>query len=187
MVSSVSVVKPPRYPPWGEEGPYFEDFEVGMIIDHWPCRTLTEVDNIIWLSYTGDSNPLYFDKEYVKYTDYQRNPVHPLIVLNLTLALTVRDTSINSVAFLGAEYMRLLEPVYPGDTICVESEVTAKRESRSRPEAGIVTWIHRAYNQEGKLVAEIRRANLVYKREYSPWRKFIAMVRGSGENLRVPG
>jgi len=176
MVSSMSGARPPWYPQWDEEGPYFEDFEVGTVVKHWPCRTLTEYDNILWLSYTGDSNPLYFDKEYAKYTDYQRNPIHPLIVINLALALTVRDTSINSIAFLGAEYMMLHTPVYPGDTICVESEIVAKRESRSRPEAGIITWVHRAFNQEGRLVVEIRRTNLVYKREYSPWRKLLAIM-----------
>jgi acyl dehydratase len=72
--------------------------------------------------------------------------------------------------------MMLHTPVYPGDTICVESEIVAKRESRSRPEAGIITWVHRAFNQEGRLVVEIRRTNLVYKREYSPWRKLLAIM-----------
>lgn len=161
---------------WGEEGPYFEDFEEGMIIKHWPCRTLTEIDNILWLSHTGDSNPLYIDIEYARKAGHERTPVHPLIVLTLTISSAVRDTSINSIAFLGAEYMKLHKTVYPGDTLCVESEVVLKRESRSRPEAGIVTWVHKAYNQRGELVAEVKRTNLVYKRGYSPWRKFLEKV-----------
>ena len=162
---------------WGEEGPYFEDFEVGMVIRSWPCRTLSEADNLLWISYTGDANPLYTDRRHAERAGYRGSPIHPLLVANLAMALAIRDTSINSMAFLGAEYMRVHEPVYPGDTICVESEVVYKRESRSRPEVGIVTWIHRAYNQEGRLVAEVKRSNLVYKREYSPWRR---MLRGAG-------
>jgi len=161
---------------WGEEGPYYEDFEVGMKIRSWPGRTLTEADNILWLSYTGDITPLYIDGEYASRAGYGRPIVHPVLVLNLVLAISTRDTSINSLAFLGAEYMRIYRPVYPGDTIYVESEVVAKRESRTRPEAGIVTWIHRGYNQRGELVAEIKRSNLVYKREHSPWRRYLASV-----------
>lgn len=167
-----------KTPTWGEEGPYYEDFEVGMKIRSWPGRTVTEYDNILWLSFTGDSTPLYIDHEYASRTVYGRPIIHPVLVLNLILAISTRDTSINSVAFLGAEYMRIYRPVYPGDTIYVESEVVAKRESRSRPEAGIITWIHRGYNQRDELVAEIKRSNLVYKKEYSPWRKFLASLGG---------
>ncbi|WP_054849229.1 MaoC/PaaZ C-terminal domain-containing protein [Vulcanisaeta sp. JCM 14467] len=77
------------------------------------------------------------------------------------------------MAFLGIDYEKLVKPVYPGDTICVESEVVDKRGSRSRPNVGIVTWVHRAYNQRGELVYEVRRSNLVYKRDESPWLKFL--------------
>ncbi|MEB3778858.1 MAG: MaoC family dehydratase [Desulfurococcales archaeon] len=162
-----------RLNPWGEEGPYFEDFEVGLRIWSWPCRTLSEIDNVLWASFSGDSTPLYIDRTHARRIGYRDTPIHPLIILNLTLALAVRDTSMNTLAFLGSEYMRIYRDVYPGDTICVESEVAYKRESRSRPYAGIITWIHRAYNQDRVLVAEVKRTNLVYKRAYSPWRKFL--------------
>ena len=165
-----------REAPWSEEGPYYEDFEVGMKIRSWPCRTLTSSDNILWASFSGDATPLYIDKLYAKKSGYRDTPIHPLLVLNLTLSLAIRDTSINTLAFLGSDYMRVHREVYPGDTICVESEVVYKRESRSRPYAGIVSWIHRAYNQDGVLVAEVRRTNLVYKRGHSPWRRFLKGV-----------
>ncbi len=172
----MSEQKPSGYPPWSEEGPYFEDFEVGMRIKSWPCRTLSEIDNILWSSFSGDSNPLYLDREYAKAAGYPTTPIHPLIVLTLTISLAVKDSSINTVAFLGADYMKIYKDVFPGDTICVETEVVFKRESKSRPEAGIITWVHRAYNQNGELVAEVRRTNLVYKKSHSPWRKFLKVV-----------
>jgi len=157
--------------PWGEEGPYFEDFEAGERFRSWPCRTLREADNLLWIAVTGDSTPLYVDREYARRAGHRDTPIHPALVLTLTISLAVRDTSINSLAFLGADYMKVYRPVYPGDTICVETEVALKRESRKRREAGVVVWVHRAYNQRGELVAEVRRANLVYKREHSPLRK----------------
>jgi 2-methylfumaryl-CoA hydratase len=177
MVSSVGQERSSQHiSPWGEEGPYFEDFEVGMRIRSLPCRTFTEADNIMWLSFSGDANPMYIDREYAKLAGHPQNPIHPLIVLSLTIALSVKDTSMNTLAFLGAEYMRIHRPVFPGDTLCVESEVVAKRESRSRPEAGVLTWIHRSYNQRGELVAEVRRSNLVYKKQYAPWRRYLEKI-----------
>jgi len=177
MVSNVDQVEPSQpISPWGEEGPYFEDFEAGMRIRSLPCRTLIEADNIMWLAFSGDASPLYVDREYAKLAGYPQNPIHPLIVLSLTVALSVKDTSINTLAFLGAEYMRIYRPVFPGDTLCVESEVVGKRESRSRTEAGILTWIHRSYNQRGELVAEIKRSNLVYKKQYSLWRRYLEKI-----------
>jgi acyl dehydratase len=168
--------KPKWYPPWGAEGPYFEDFEVGMKIKSWPGRTFTITDNLMWLAYTGDCTPLYIDEEYAKHTEYGRVIIHPIIVLSSIVAMSVKDTSQNSVAFLGAEYQRIYRPLYPGDTLYVEAEVVLKRESKSRPEAGIITWIHRGYNQRGELVAEVKRTNLMYRRGYSPWREYLKRV-----------
>jgi len=170
------MAKPAWYPPWSSEGPYFEDFEVGMIIKSWPGRTLTIYDNLLWIALTGDSNPLYFDEEYAKCTEYGKIIIHPLLVMQLLVALAVRDTSMNTMAFLGAEYHRLYKPVYPGDTIYIESEVIYKRESKSRPEAGIVTWIHRGYNQRNELIGEVKRTNLIYKKEYSPWLNYLKRI-----------
>ncbi|MEM2225306.1 MAG: MaoC family dehydratase [Candidatus Caldarchaeum sp.] len=164
-------------PPWDGEGPYFEDFKVGMKVVSWPGRTFTEYDNYSWLSFTGDCTPLYIDKEYAKVAEFGGIVIHPLIVLNALLAMSVKDSSMNTMAFLQADYMKLYKPLYPGDTLYVETEVVEVRESRSRPNAGIVTWIHRGYNQNNELIGEIKRTNLVYKRSSSPWREYLKRVK----------
>ncbi|MCS7126971.1 MAG: MaoC family dehydratase [Thaumarchaeota archaeon] len=162
-----------REVPWEGEGPYFEDFKPGMRIRSWPGRTFRECDNHLWLSITGDCVPLYVDSEFAKSTEFRGTVIHPLIVLNAAIALSIKDTSVNSIAFLGAEYMRTHKYLRPGDTLYVETEVVEVRESRSRPEAGIVTWIHRGYDQRGDLVCEVKRTNLVYRRAHSPWRRYL--------------
>jgi Acyl dehydratase len=161
---------------WGPEGPYCEDFEVGMKYFSYPSRTVKYEDNLLWLSFSGDYTPLYFDEELAKKTEYKGVIIHPLLVLQLVVSIAVKDSSMNTVAFLGQEYARLFRPVYPGDTIYVETEVVSKRESRSRPYACIITWMHRGYNQRKELVAEVKRSNLIYKKEYSPWRKYLEKV-----------
>ncbi|MCS7094541.1 MAG: MaoC family dehydratase [Thaumarchaeota archaeon] len=159
--------------PWDGDGPYFEDFKPGMRIKSWPGRTFAETDNYIWIALTGDCTPLYVDREYATVAEFGEVVIHPLIVLNAALAMSVKDTSVNSVAFVRAEYMRLHKHLRPGDTLYVETEVVEVRESKSRPEAGVVTWIHRGFDQRGELVCEIKRTNLVYRRAFSPWRRYL--------------
>lgn len=161
---------------WSSEGPYFEDFEVGMIIKHWPGRTFSFYDNLIWSAFSGDSTAIYIDKEFIKKFGYKKPIINYHIVLNYLIAIAVRDTSQNSVAFLGADYFKVHKPVFEGDTIYVESEVIFKRESKSRQDAGIVSWIHRGLNQNNELVAEVKRTNLVYKKDYSPWRNYLKQI-----------
>ncbi|MCS7137815.1 MAG: MaoC family dehydratase [Candidatus Caldarchaeum sp.] len=162
--------------PWNGEGPYFEDFKPGMRIKSWPGRTFTEYDNYSWLSFTGDCTPLYIDKEYAKVAEFGKVVIHPLVVLNALLSMSVKDSSINTMAFLQCEYMKIYKPLYLGDTLYVETEVVEVRESKSRPYAGIVTWIHRGYNQNKELIGEMKRTNLVYKRESSPWHQYLNKV-----------
>ena len=157
----------------GYFGPFFEDFVVGSVVRHRPCRTVEFFDNVLWSSLTLDYTPLYLDREYASRTDFGGIVMNPRFLLSLVIGIATRDTSINTMAFLGIDYEKLVRPVYPGDTVCVESEVVDKRESRSRPNVGIVTWVHRAYNQRSELVYEVRRSNLVYKRDASPWLKFL--------------
>ena len=161
---------------WGEEGPYFEDFEIGMVIRSWPGRTFHYYDNFLWSSFSGECTPLYIDKEFGKKLGFEKPIINHNIILNYLIAVAVRDTSQNSVAFLGAEYFKVFKPVYDGDTIYVESEVVFKRESKSRKDSGIITWIHRGYNQNKELIAEIKRTNLVYKKSYSPWKSYISKL-----------
>ncbi len=149
-------------------------FVVGSVVRHRPCRSVDFYDNVLWSSLTLDYTPLYLDREYASHTDFGGVIINPRFLHSLVIGIATRDTSINTMAFLGIDYERLVKPVYPGDTICVESEVVNKRESRSRPGMGIVTWVHRAYNQRGgDLVYEVRRSNLIYKRGESPWVKFL--------------
>ncbi len=143
------------------------------MIRHRPCRTVEFFDNVLWSSLTLDYTPLYLDREYASRTDFGNVIINPRLLLSLVIGIATRDTSINTMAFLGIDYERLVKPAYPGDTVCVESEVVNKRESRSRPGMGIVTWVHRAYNQRGDLIYEVRRSNLIYRRDSSPWIKFL--------------
>ncbi|MCH1770414.1 MULTISPECIES: MaoC family dehydratase [Metallosphaera] len=157
---------------FGGFGPFFEDFEIGQVIRHRPCRTLEQSDNVLWSTLTLDYTPLYLDSVYASYTEYGKVIMNPRLVHSTVIGLSTRDTSINTLAFLGIDYEEMRRPIYPGDTLCVETEVVGKRESK-RPNVGVVSWVHRVFNQRGEPVYEIRRNNLVYKRSYSPWLKFL--------------
>lgn len=147
-------------------GLYFEDFEVGQIYRHAQRRTVTEADNT-WFS-TATCNPaaLHLDEEYCRnHTEFGTRIVNSLFTLGLVIGLSVGETTLGTtVGNLGMEEVRFPAPVFHGDTIRVETEVLAKRESRSRPGQGIVTFAHRGYNQNDVLVASCTRAALILKR-----------------------
>ncbi|BCS93616.1 MaoC family dehydratase [Metallosphaera javensis (ex Sakai et al. 2022)] len=162
---------------FGAFGPFFEDFDLGQIIRHRPCRTLEQWDNVLWSTLTLDYTPLYLDAVYASLTELGRIVLNPRLVHSVVIGLATRDTSVNTLAFLGIDYENLRRPVFPGDTLCVETEVVGKRETK-RPNVGVVSWIHRVYNQRGEDVYEIKRNNLIYKRSTSPWIRFLE---GRGE------
>ncbi len=170
---------------WEGEGPFFEDFEVGLVIRHWPGRTVYKFDNLLWSAITLDYTPLYIDENYAAYTKFGGPIINPRLLHELVVGITTKDTSINTLAFLGIDYERFVKPVYPGDTIYVESEVVDVKESKSRPNVGIVAWVHRAYNQKGEPVYEVRRSNLVYKRDHAPWTRLVRgeEVSAGGEDV----
>ncbi|QKR01128.1 MaoC family dehydratase [Metallosphaera tengchongensis] len=157
---------------FGAFGPFFEDFEIGMKIKHRPCRTVSQYDNVLWSALTLDYTPLYLDETYASLTSTGRISINPRFVHSLVVGLSTRDTSLNTMAFLGVDYEKLHAPVFPGDTLCVESEVVTKRESK-RPNVGVVSWVVRAFNQKGEIVYETKRSNLIYKRQESPWIKYL--------------
>lgn len=146
-------------------GLYFEDFEVGAVIRHALRRTVTEADNVLFSALTHNPSPLHLDAEYMRKTEFGRRIVNSCYTLSLMTGVSVGDTTQETaIANLGWEDARFPQPVFHGDTLRIETEVADKRESRSRPEAGVVTLIHRAYNQREELVGSCRRVALMKKR-----------------------
>lgn len=150
------------------EGRYYEDFQVGDVYEHPYGRTITEADNMWFSTLTMNPNPLHVDAAYAAETEFGRPLVNSTLTLALVVGLSVEDVSENAVANLGWDKVRLPTPVFAGDTVYAESEVLEKRESASRPHAGIVRVRTRGYNQDGRVVIEFERTVMVYKRGTSP-------------------
>lgn len=146
-------------------GLYFEDFSVGQTFDHPIRRTITEADNVLITTLTHNPASLHLDAEYMKNTEYGQPIVNSCLTLGLMVGISVNDTTHGTtVANLGWDKVRFPKPLFHGDTIRVATEVAATRESKSRPDNGIVTFLHRAYNQHGDLVGECERTALMLKR-----------------------
>src|SRR6187399_2562892 len=142
-------------------GLWFEEFEVGQVFDHPLRRTVTETDNLLMSTLTHNPAPLHLDAEYMKGTEYGRIVVNSCFTLGLMVGISVGDTTQGTaVANLGWDEVRFPRPVFIGDTLSIETEVMAVRESASRPGQGIVTFAYRAYNQSGELVAHCTRSSL---------------------------
>jgi itaconyl-CoA hydratase len=146
-------------------GRFFEDFTVGDVYRSRLGRTITETDNIWFTALTMNTNQIHFNEVYAARTEFGK----PLVVSSLTLAiilgLSVADTSENAAANLGWDTIKLPKPVFAGDTLWAESEVTTVRESRSRPQVGIVSVRSRGVNQQGEVVLEFTRSFMVFKRD----------------------
>ena len=147
-------------------GKWFDDLEIGQIFQHPIRRTLTETDNILFTSLTHNPAQLHLDAEYCKNeTEFGRVLINSYFTLGLVVGISVGDTTQGTaVANLATDKVRFPKPLFPGDTINVESEVLALRESKSRPTQGIVTFEHRAYNQHDELVCSCERTGLQHKR-----------------------
>jgi len=152
----------------GWDGRFYEDFEVGDIYRHPLGRTITESDNAWFTLISMNPNQLHFNKEYGKKTTFGRRLVNSTLTLSIVTGLSVSDISQNVVANLGWDEVRLPNPLFIGDTLYADSKVLEKRESKSRPEAGIVKFRTRGFNQDGKLVIQFLRTILVYKRGRAP-------------------
>jgi len=146
-------------------GRYYEDFQVGQTIAHDIHRTVTETDNLLITTLTHNPAALHLDAEYCAGTEFGRVLVNSCFTMSLMVGVSVHDTTHRTaVANLGLDEVRFPKPVFVGDTLRIETEVQALRESGSRPNAGIVTFIHRAFNQRREEVASCRRHALLLKR-----------------------
>ncbi len=145
-------------------GNVYGDFEVGQLFKHHWGRTITQTDNVLLTTLTMNFNPLYFNKEYAKRFGHKDTVINPMLVFHIALGLTVEDLSeAGRGPFLGVDNVVFHKSVYPDDTIYAESKVIDKRESKSRPEFGIVAWETAARNQNSELVLEFVRRNLIAK------------------------
>jgi acyl dehydratase len=142
-------------------GLWFDELTVGQTFDHPIRRTVTETDNLLFTTLSHNPAALHLDAEYMKDSDYGRILVNSCFTLSLMVGVSVGDTTLGTaIANLGWDEVRFPAPVFIGDTLRIETEVLELRGSKSRPEAGIVTFAHRAFNQEDKLVAQCKRSGL---------------------------
>jgi len=151
-------------------GRVFEDFAVGDMYVHPLGRTITSTDNIWFTLLTQNTNPIHFDAVYAASTEFKRPLVDSTFTMALVTGQSVSDLSQNALANLGWDDVRLPHPVFEGDTIYSRSEVLEARESRSRPNVGIVRVKTTGVNQDGTTVIEFRRAFMVFKRGHEPLR-----------------
>ncbi len=152
----------------GWRGRYFEDFEVGDVYEHPLGRTVTTTDNVWFTLLSQNTAPIHFDHNYAAQTEFGKPLVDSTFTLALVTGQSVTDISQNVFANLGWDEVRLLAPVFEGDTIYSQSEVLEKRESRSRPNVGIVTVETTGYNQDGRTVITFKRTIMVYRRGHAP-------------------
>jgi acyl dehydratase len=147
-------------------GLYFEDFSIGVLVRHRLTRTVTQMDNMLFSNMTLNPQPLHIDVHFCETeTEWGRPLMNSLFTLGLMIGISVNDMTVGTtIANLGMTEVRFPAPLFEGDTVNVTTEVAGKRESKSRPDAGIVEFIHRAYKQDGTLVAECRRQAFMKKR-----------------------
>ncbi len=147
-------------------GLYFEDFPEGHVFSHRLTRTVTQMDNMLFSNMTLNPQPLHIDAHFcATETEWGQPLMNSLFTLGLMIGISVNDTTVGTtIANLGMTDVKFPNPLFEGDTVNVTTEVAGKRESKSRPDAGIVDFVHRAYKQDGKLVAECRRQAFMRKR-----------------------
>jgi len=146
-------------------GLYYEEFGVGMRFEHALRRTVTEADNLLFSALTHNPAALHLDEEYMQGTEFGSRIVNSCFTLGLMVGVSVADTTLGTtIANLGWDEVRFPKPVYPGDTLRTETVVHEMRESRSRPECGIVVFVHRCYNQRDEEVAVCKRTALMKRR-----------------------
>ena len=146
-------------------GLYYEEFEIGMEFHHSLTRTVTESDNIMFCAMTHNPQPLHLDEEYSKNTFYGQRLVNSLFTLGLVIGVTVADTTLGTtLGNLGMTDVRFKNPVFHGDTIRAMTRIKDMRESKSRPDTGIVTFEHFGFNQRDEEIAYCLRTGLMKKR-----------------------
>lgn len=149
-------------------GKYFEELEPGTVYEHQPARTVTEADNLLFTTLTMNPQPLHLDAAFAEGTEFGQRLVNSIFTLGLVVGLSVGDTTLGTtVGNLGFEKVEFPKPVFLGDTVRATTEVVARRESRSRPEWGIVTFEHRGTNQRDEIVCRCTRAAMMLRRPRS--------------------
>jgi acyl dehydratase len=146
-------------------GRYFDEWQVGDRIAHAITRTVTETDNVLISTLTHNPQPMHLDREAAAKSEFGKPLVNSVFTFGLMIGVSVGDTTMGTlVANLGYDKLVFPKPVFAGDTLHSETECIAVRESRSRPNAGIVTWAHRSFNQNGELVCECTRTAMLLKK-----------------------
>jgi acyl dehydratase len=147
-------------------GIFYEDFVIGALIEHRLTRTVTQMDNMLFSNMTLNPQPLHIDAHYcASETEWGKPLMNSLFTLGLMIGISVNDLTLGTtIANLGMTEVKFPAPLFEGDTLHVTTAILSKRVSKSRPDAGIVEFLHRAYQQEDKLVAECRRQTLIKKR-----------------------
>ena len=152
----------------GWMGRVYEDFVVGDVYRHYPGRTVLATDNIWFTLLTMNTNPIHFDHAYAAKTEFGRPLVDSTFTLAVVTGQSVSDISQNAMANLGWDEVRLPNPLFEGDTIYSQSEVLEKRESKSKPNVGIVRFKTTGFTQDGTVVIEFKRTVMIYKRGHVP-------------------
>ena len=146
-------------------GRYLEDLEPGLVIRHALTRSVTEMDNVLFSSLTFNPQPLHVDFDYAAKSEWGRPLVNSIFTLGLMIGISVHDTTLGTlIGNLGMTDVKFPAPLFHGDTVRVETEVLSARPSKSRGDAGIVEFHHRAYKQDGTLVAECKRQAFMQRR-----------------------
>ena len=146
-------------------GLHLEEFQVGSVFRHGLTKTVTESDNMLFSVMTLNPQPLHIDFDFASKTEWGKPLVNSLFTLGLMIGISVHDTTLGTtVANLGMTETVFPHPLFHGDTVRIETEVKGLRESKSKPDRGIVDLEHRAFNQNGKLVARCLRQAMILKR-----------------------
>lgn len=146
-------------------GKFFEELEIGMAFQHEPSRTVTETDNLLFTALTLNPQPLHLDAEFAKDSIHGQILVNSIFTLGLVVGLSVGDTTLGTtLGNLGFDKTTFPNPVFIGDTITVSSKVIAKRESRTKPDRGIVTFEHRGVNQRDEIVCLCERGAMMQRK-----------------------
>ena len=146
-------------------GKFFEELEIGMEFQHEPSRTVTETDNLLFTALTLNPQPLHLDAEFAKDSIHGQILVNSIFTLGLVVGLSVGDTTLGTtLGNLGFDKTTFPNPVFIGDTITVSSKVIAKRESRTKPDRGIVTFEHRGVNQRDEIVCLCERGAMMQRK-----------------------
>jgi acyl dehydratase len=146
-------------------GRYFDEWQVGDKVAHAITRTVTETDNVLISALTHNPQPMHLDHEVAAASEFGKPLVNSVFTFGLMIGVSVADTTLGTlVANLGYDALKFPNPVFAGDTLRSETECIAVRGSNSRPNAGIVTWAHRSFNQRNELVCECTRTALLLKK-----------------------